>query len=214
MGSYVGKMLVALSNELGVAGSRIHLIGHSLGAHLSGNAARTFTKERNGEQIGRLTALDPAGPRWVDGQKVRAIPELYDNRLRYTDAAFVDVVHTNADLSPCLVGCDPVAFGDLHELGHADFYVGNVKNGKVALLQPGCSWSWRKPWDLKIGCSHGRAIKYYQATFVDGHKYPGWKCSSLGNCLKGVVNKGEVNYMGEQAKKPAKRSLYYVEIKM
>lgn len=214
VGRYVGKMFAALSDELGVSGSQIHLIGHSLGAHLVGNAARTFKEERNGEKISRVTALDPAGPSWMDGQRLSAIPECHANKLHKTDATFVDVIHTNAHMKPCILGCSTVAFGILHQLGHADFYVGNVKNGNVAWEQPGCKAAEVINHNIDItGCSHSKAIEYYANTISAGHKYPGWKCSSIDNCLNGVVS-NDMNYMGEQAEKPATRSLYYVEIDM
>lgn len=65
----------------------IYLIGHSLGSHISGFTGKTFTS-LTGHRVGRITALDPAGPCFshVD-------PEL---RLQSSDAAFVDVIHTDA----------------------------------------------------------------------------------------------------------------------
>ena len=53
----------------------------SLGSHLMGKAGRVYW-EVVGESIARITGLDPAGPRFVDGPLVGAIPELNENRLR------------------------------------------------------------------------------------------------------------------------------------
>ncbi|XP_055799398.1 lipase member H-like [Salvelinus fontinalis] len=94
--------------EKGASLSSIHMIGISLGAHISGFVGAKF----NGK-IGRITALDPAGPMFTGKP-----PE---DRLDPTDAQFVDVVHTDMD-----------AFGFRKPLGHIDFY----PNGGAD--QPGC----------------------------------------------------------------------------
>ena len=73
--------MAALTDQMGVAGADLHLVGHSLGAHLMGKAGRTFAN-LTGEQVGRITGLDPAGPRFVDGPVESALPELHANRLR------------------------------------------------------------------------------------------------------------------------------------
>ena len=63
--------------------SDMHLIGHSLGAHVAGYAGE------NVHGLGRITGLDPAGLNY-ENQSARF-------RLDYTDAQFVDVIHTNTD---------------------------------------------------------------------------------------------------------------------
>lgn len=47
----------------------VHMIGHSLGAHLSGYAGSTLQKEFN-LVLGRITALDPAEPLFTDTEPV------------------------------------------------------------------------------------------------------------------------------------------------
>ena len=54
----------------------------------------------DGEKIGRITGLDPAGPRYVDGPILKAIPEIHQRRLSHESATFVDVIHSNGDLQP------------------------------------------------------------------------------------------------------------------
>lgn len=99
---------INMLQEHGADLSSIHMIGVSLGAHISG-----FTGANLKGEIGRITALDPAGP----GFKGKN-PE---DRLDSSDAQFVDALHTDIDL-----------LGFREPLGHIDFYA----NGGAD--QPGC----------------------------------------------------------------------------
>lgn len=87
----------------------IHVIGHSLGAHV---AAMGASKVRDGT-LARITGLDPAGPGYNE------VPAVY--RLDPTDARLVDVVHTNMRV-----------LSSPQPQGHLDFY----PNG--GRFQPGC----------------------------------------------------------------------------
>lgn len=78
---------------------KIHLIGHSLGAHVAGKIGRK-TKFK----IPRITALDPAGPLF----------HAFSSRLNSFDANFVDVIHT-----------DSYILGLSKQVGHVDFYPNN-----------------------------------------------------------------------------------------
>ncbi|XP_074839571.1 lipase member I isoform X2 [Carettochelys insculpta] len=62
----------------------IYMIGVSLGAHIAG-----FVGKRYNGKIGRITGLDPAGPLFSGKPP--------NERLDYTDAQFVDVIHTDID---------------------------------------------------------------------------------------------------------------------
>lgn len=99
---------IQMLQEQGANLSSIHLIGVSLGAHISG-----FTGANLKGEIGRISALDPAGPEFKGRN-----PE---DRLDSSDAQFVDVVHTDMDL-----------LGFREPLGHIDYYA----NGGAD--QPGC----------------------------------------------------------------------------
>ncbi|KAG5898204.1 hypothetical protein JTB14_005584 [Gonioctena quinquepunctata] len=81
--NYYAELLNYLIDEIGINPQDIHLIGHSLGAHISGFAGR---KVVNGT-IGRITALDPALPGFDQGF-------VEGRRISATDAEFVDVIHT------------------------------------------------------------------------------------------------------------------------
>ncbi|XP_026315614.1 pancreatic triacylglycerol lipase-like isoform X2 [Hyposmocoma kahamanoa] len=109
VGAYIGQFLDALSDRYNVNGNQVHLIGHSLGAHVMGRAASTSKLTVN-----RITGLDPARPFFE-------VPETSE-KLDSTDANFVDVIHTCAGL-----------LGVFNGVGHADYY----PNDGIA-PQPGC----------------------------------------------------------------------------
>ncbi|XP_024118896.1 lipase member H [Oryzias melastigma] len=99
---------INLTLDHGANLSSIHLIGVSLGAHISGFVGANFHGK-----IGRITGLDAAGPEFTGTS-----PE---KRLDPTDAQFVDVLHTDMD-----------SLGFRETLGHIDFYA----NGGAD--QPNC----------------------------------------------------------------------------
>ncbi|CAG9113517.1 unnamed protein product [Plutella xylostella] len=111
VGMEIAKLLDALSQSYGVNGSRIHLIGHSLGAQVMGYAG-----EYSSNRVSRITGLDPARPLFE-------LPEMgASRRLDPSDAEFVDIIHTCAGV-----------YGYLMSHGHADFY---PNDGRPS--QPGC----------------------------------------------------------------------------
>lgn len=63
-----------------IPSSSVHLIGHSLGAHLMGMVGKKV-------KVDWITGLDPALPGYEEKQPL--------NRLTPADATFVEVVHTN-----------------------------------------------------------------------------------------------------------------------
>ncbi|KAF7670381.1 hypothetical protein LDENG_00299730 [Lucifuga dentata] len=146
---------IKLMQEHGASLSSIHLIGISLGAHIAGFIGAKFDGK-----IGRITALDPAGPQFTNTP-----PE---NRLDPTDAQFVDVLHTDID-----------ALGFRKTLGHIDFYA----NGGTD--QPGCP---RTIFSGKayFKCDHQRSV----LLFLDSMERPctmsrAFPCSSYSDFLDG-----------------------------
>ncbi|XP_057553412.1 lipase member I isoform X3 [Hippopotamus amphibius kiboko] len=84
------KVAVSLSRYIqnllkhGASLDNFHFIGVSLGAHISGFVGEIFHG-----QVGRITGLDPAGPQFSGKPS--------NGRLDYTDASFVDVIHTDTN---------------------------------------------------------------------------------------------------------------------
>ncbi|XP_032669421.1 pancreatic lipase-related protein 2-like [Odontomachus brunneus] len=101
-------MLDFLRKHAGLNPKTTKLIGHSLGAHVCGLAARFA-----GDKINEVVALDPAGPMFSGKEP--------GYRVDKTDARRVQVIHTNAG-----------TLGMQEAIGTADFYPNGGKR------QPGC----------------------------------------------------------------------------
>ncbi|KAJ2949528.1 hypothetical protein O0L34_g15449 [Tuta absoluta] len=110
VGKGLGKFLKFLHKVTGAPYENMHLIGFSLGSHLVGNAGR-----ETGGRVGRITALDPAGPLWNTNSK----------RINPDDAQYVEGIHTDGGYT---IG----GLGIGKPIGDADFF----PNGGVS--QPGC----------------------------------------------------------------------------
>lgn len=113
----VGKQLAMLLRNLqqhkGLNLMRTHVIGFSLGAHVSGFAGAELPG------LSRITGLDPAGPLF-EAQHPKV-------RLDSSDAEFVDVIHSNGE--NLILG----GLGSWQPMGHVDYY---PNGGRV---QTGCS---------------------------------------------------------------------------
>lgn len=158
------KQMVAMGADL----DKVWVIGHSLGAHLSGFVGHYMPG------IGRITGLDPAEP-YFQGHHV-------DARLDASDGKFVDVIHT--DGASIFYG----GFGASDPMGHVDYY----PNG--GSKQPGCDMSITDIVDITSGkkyvvCNHERAIKLFIETLrqrAEGHSchFKAHRCDSYDAFLK------------------------------
>lgn len=111
VGKYIAKFIDFLI-EHGSNPDNIHVIGHSLGAHVAAFAGENLTKGK----LGRVTGLDPAYPGFHD-------TSITGGRLSPSCASFVDVIHTCAGI-----------LGLTEPVGTADFY---PNSGNPP--QPGCN---------------------------------------------------------------------------
>ncbi|XP_044014117.1 lipase member I-like [Aphidius gifuensis] len=117
----------------------LHIVGHSLGAHVAGFVGSHFHGT-----IRRITALDPAGPWFLSG-----VPDEY--RIDRSDAKFVDVIHTCAGVAGLRMPC-----------GHVDYYVNRGTCDQPGCLMPGmnipCSHS-RAYWLMIESIKYPKAFK-------------------------------------------------------
>ncbi|TDG52809.1 hypothetical protein AWZ03_001042 [Drosophila navojoa] len=112
IGDYISLGLKQLTDANPSA--EIHLIGHSLGAHIMAFAARQY-QNLTGRLVDRVTGLDPAKPCF----KAQSRSDGKASDI----ARFVDVIHTNAGL-----------LGEDSPVAHADFYPGGddpIQNGCI-----------------------------------------------------------------------------------
>lgn len=113
VGAEVAQLIQLLKDQQDVSASNVHLIGHSLGAHVAGYAGTRIPR------LVRITGLDPAEPDFEDTDNVV--------HLEKTDAVFVDIIHSDGSEFDYVSG-----FGMIDEVGHIDFYPNGGEN------QPGC----------------------------------------------------------------------------
>ncbi|VVC41779.1 Triacylglycerol lipase family,Lipase/vitellogenin,Lipase, N-terminal,Alpha/Beta [Cinara cedri] len=107
----IAKVLTRITYNMTEAVDSIHLIGHSMGAHIVGFVGKILTN-----QIPRITGLDPAKPLYANSDPV--------DRIDKTDGKFVDIIHTNGKKN-----------GIYDPLGDIDFYPNGGKR------QPNCNIS-------------------------------------------------------------------------
>lgn len=127
-----GACMAKFVKEIIKAGTKdIHLIGHSLGAHMTGYIAENLNLIiRKDYKVARITGLDPAFPLFRVGQKQSRV-------LSKDDADFVDILHTNGQF-----------FGQTEAIGHVDFYLNGGFN------QPLCN-------QFGNVCNHMSAMTYF-----------------------------------------------------
>lgn len=168
----VATMITFLMGNYKQKADKFHIIGHSLGAHVAGDVGSRIPG------LARITGLDPAEPYFQDTDS--------SVHLDASDAAFVDVIHTDG-----LPFNSKLGLGVSQPVGHIDFY----PNG--GQLMPGCSANKGRPSDLDAiwegtkkfdACNHIRAYQYYSDSIVTPEGFVGFPCSDMdsfavGNCF-------------------------------
>ncbi|KAG7305080.1 hypothetical protein JYU34_010540, partial [Plutella xylostella] len=114
-GRALGNFLQWLLDATGTPPTRVHIAGHSLGAHVSGFAGRTLR-----QRVARITGMDPAGPSW----------RLNPLALNREDARYVEAIHTDGNI-----------LGIFDPIGHANFYPNGGMNPQPGCLISTCSHS-------------------------------------------------------------------------
>ncbi|KAM9782087.1 lipase member H isoform X1 [Syngnathus typhle] len=137
-----------LMKEHRASPSDIHIIGISLGAHISG-----FVGANLNGTIGRITALDPAGPLFTGTS--------LEDRLDPTDAQFVDALHTDID-----------GLGYREPIGHIDFYANEGTD------QPGCPKTIFSG-TAYFKCDHQRSVYLYLESLNQSCSSRAFPCASF-----------------------------------
>lgn len=143
-GSKLAGFIDWLQTEGGLKFETTHLTGFSLGAHLAGFAGKQVTKGK----LKVIVGLDPAFPFFKF--------ESPENRLAYTDAEYVETIHTSKN-------------GFFNPIGKASFY----PNG--SLRQPGCGI------DIVGACAHSRATTFFAEAVarISNNSFNTVKCGDL-----------------------------------
>ncbi|RNA45174.1 pancreatic triacylglycerol lipase-like [Brachionus plicatilis] len=177
VGAEIARLINTMISSQGAKAADFHIIGHSLGSHIAGYAGERV----NG--LGRITALDPAGPYFENTDpKVRLDP---------TDAVYVDAIHSDGTANLFL------GLGLIQPIGHVDFYPNGGKD------QPDCGTTSDKLLngifniaildvegvEESLACSHMAAVYFFTDSITSKCKYSGFQCNSKddfdrGNCMK------------------------------
>lgn len=156
----------------------IHILAKSLGCHVASWTGKKI-QELTCKKLSRITGLDPSSPQF-ENEHVPA-----KDRLNKTDAAFVDIVHTDSGY-----------YGFVSEMGTVDFY----PNGGD--LQPGCSSD-----DHGHSESHERSLWYFLES-INSATTEAWKSQSWDDFQQGNFNKDESIIFGEDTPHTA-HGVYY-----
>ncbi|CAG7721263.1 unnamed protein product, partial [Allacma fusca] len=181
LGYFIEKNYVSISD--------IHIVGHSLGAHVSGAAGGAIYKHF-GLKVERISGLDPAGP----GFYLR-------RSLSSKDAKFVDVLHTSRG-----------TYGKATQIGHVDFY-----SELGTLVQPTCrnTTGLALVELITLGvCSHSYSHKLFSRS-VNDRNMIACKCNDiqyiLDLCGPCNVNTTGAAVVGEHVNTTIPRGNYYFD---
>lgn len=88
MSRFAAESLLFLRDHGFMEEEKLHIIGHSIGAHLAGRIGKQYL-ELTGKKVGRITGLDPFGA---------LAPYENEHRLSIDDAEYVEVYYTNLNV--------------------------------------------------------------------------------------------------------------------
>ncbi|XP_067133663.1 pancreatic lipase-related protein 2-like [Centruroides vittatus] len=166
IGKKIADLIKYLKEYGGAKFEDFHLIGQSLGAQISGYVGNNIFK------LGRITGLDPAGPKFQNVSNYQ--------HLERSDANFVDVIHTDI-ANDVLVG-----FGTAEVVGHADFYPNGGNNHANCGFRNMFRQTSVRNFFRQMFCDHLTSLAYFtqsirKCSFV-GIKCSDWKSFKNGHC--------------------------------
>ncbi|XP_035212907.1 pancreatic triacylglycerol lipase-like isoform X2 [Stegodyphus dumicola] len=199
-GAQVSLLLRFIQKSYKYPAEKFHIVGHSLGAQIAGYIGQRIPR------LGRITALDPAGPGFLDLPSVAALDP--------SDALLVDVIHSN----PGRIIID--GLGNPKDVGHVNFWPGGgrPRGCALTLLRHIVTGSRISDFvhDL-FGCQHRRSIELMLFSFgQNGCLMVGVECLSYEAFLKGECNCGKngerCRFMGQFSTPAPQKSRYYLQI--
>ncbi|XP_065078590.1 phospholipase A1 member A-like [Ochlerotatus camptorhynchus] len=182
-GNYLGVFMKFLQTA-GISPSKMTLIGHSLGAHVSSLACKQF----NG-QVKELYGLDAAGPLFTMPVDVGT-----QNRIASTDAAYVQVIYTTRDL-----------LGIGFSVGQENFFPNGGYFPQPSCLAPLLTYA---DTILPLACSHSHAHQLFTLSLNPTLSYKGKQCSSYVAYKLGLCFFKPTDVLGIYAKK-TKGNFYF-----
>jgi len=204
VGAMIAQLITFMQKQTDARPEDMHIIGHSLGAHICGYAGERL------QHLGRITGMDPAEPYFQNTDKVV--------RLDPTDALFVDVIHTDGS---SFYSTD-LGLGMSQACGHVDFYVNGGHD------QPGCTegplakltqFGLLEGTREFVACNHMRAYHLMIESINTQCPFTGYRCNSEddfnnGKCLPCVGEEcGHLGFRADQVKptRAAGSNKYYLK---
>uniref|UniRef100_A0A1Y1KRX3 Lipase domain-containing protein n=3 Tax=Photinus pyralis TaxID=7054 RepID=A0A1Y1KRX3_PHOPY len=143
---FTSKVLCHWHEKINLDLNKIHIVGHSMGAHIAGLLSQEV-KPKCRAEVGRITGLDPSRALFSSPGK--------DLMLSKSNAKMVDIIHTDNEV-----------FGILNNHGDLDFYP------NCGQRQPGCELESPITGDTllsEVMCSHIRSLEYMVESIRHGN---------------------------------------------